>query len=63
MPRPCNHPDDQLPEGGKPYEAGTCRLCWLFVNDQFFRKVWEGQARQPETFRPKFRHGCRCGGK
>lgn len=70
MPRPCSH-ETQLQPG--PYQEGTCRLCWLYFNDETYRKLWDGEgvqaqaqtfpAPQPAPQQPKPRGGCGCGKK
>lgn len=30
-------------EVGKPYEAGQCRLCWLYHHDASYRALWGGE--------------------
>ncbi len=39
MPRPCTC--DNLPSPGEPWAKGYCRLCWLYHNDERYRRKWD----------------------
>ncbi len=45
MPKPCKHPEIDLK--GKPYEMGSCRLCWLYSNDERYRRLWDEAPAPP----------------
>lgn len=47
MPRPCNHPDDQLPQPGEPWTSDVCRVCWLFQNSPDYRRLYDQPAPKP----------------
>lgn len=50
MGRPCNHPDNQLPEAGGDYAPPACRHCWLYVNRPEYKTLWDGPpAPRPKT--------------
>ncbi len=35
--KPCNHPNI---EPRHPYTQVVCRVCWLYANDEYFKKKW-----------------------
>lgn len=65
MARPCPHSDKLLPDKGKPYVKGACRVCWLFVNDRKARRAWDARKAKPSVKRlTPCRHlGDEIGGK
>lgn len=44
MNRPCSC-DRFTP--GEAYQAGQCRLCWLYANDARYTKLWSEPAEPP----------------
>lgn len=40
--RPCNC--ERTPPKGEPYNPDYCRLCWLYHNDDRYRKLWDNSA-------------------
>jgi len=42
MPRPCvkQHEQPQATEG-VPWNRAQCRVCWLYLNDERYRAIWD----------------------
>jgi hypothetical protein len=53
---PCKdrHPPESRPREGVPYVEGECRLCWLMVNNEQYKALWNGLPipPKPEELRP-----------
>lgn len=45
MSAPCKGHGGHFPEKGKPYVAGECRVCWLYVNHDGYRKRWGANGK------------------
>jgi hypothetical protein len=36
----------------QPYQLGQCRLCWLYHNDDRYRRLWDGLPLEPQGNEP-----------
>lgn len=45
MPLPCGHTPPTLPgedTGAPDYDPSRCRVCWLYMTDIRYRRLWGG---------------------
>lgn len=52
MPPPCNHNPPQYTPGESAVVGRDCQLCWLYYNDDRYRRMWDGLEAKPAMNEP-----------